>query len=116
MTTSWAIPVDRQSKGPDSGVMLSVMLGFIAAVSMYDMWLTYRLRDVILGTEENPICLWLIRLEPSALGVFLPAKILGTVFVVGFCALLYRWFKRHAMAIAAGVAVFQSWLLCYLQM
>lgn len=116
MTTTWAIPPRRETLRPDTARILAAMLGFIAAVSVYDTFLTYQLRDVIAGTERNPICLWLIEMEPSHLGLFIPCKLLGTAFVVGVCGLMYRQSQRYALAVAGGVATFQSWLLCYLQL
>ena len=113
--TTWAIPPANQDPRNFARTVLPVLLTFIAAVSLYDTWLTYRLRDVILGTEENPICKWLILQEPDHLGLFVPCKLFGTVFVVVFCLEMHRRFQRLAMPVTGGVALFQSWLLCYLQ-
>ena len=116
MTTTWALPARRGGTRPDTGRVFAATLGFIAAVSVYDTFLTYQVRDVIANTERNPICLWLIQTEPTHLGLFIPCKLLGTAFVVGVCGLMYRQSRRHALAVAGGVATFQSWLLCYLQL
>lgn len=98
----------------DRRTLLWLGLAFIAAVSVYDISLTYQTRDVILGTEENPLCRWLIALEPRNLAVFIPAKLAGTAFVVLACRAMYAARERIAMQVVGGLAGFQSWLLCYL--
>ncbi|MBX3440289.1 MAG: hypothetical protein KF861_22555 [Planctomycetaceae bacterium] len=61
-------------------------LVFVGAVSAYDTYLTYVFRDVILSTEENPMGLWLIRLDPHGLVYFTTAKTVGTIAVLSLMA------------------------------
>ena len=116
MTTSLTLSLRRNQAVDDVALVLRTLLTFIASVSAYDIYLTYKLRDVILGTEQNPLCWWLISLEPTQLSVFIPCKLLGTAFVVAFCGALSSRSPRHGVVISAGVAAFQAWLLCYLQL
>ena len=57
-------------------------LGFVAAVSAYDTYLTYAFREVILVMEQNPMGHWLIRLDPHRLVYFTAAKTAGTLAVI----------------------------------
>lgn len=55
---------------------------FVAGVSLYDIYLTYVFREVIVWTEKNPMGLWLIRLDPESLVYFTAAKTAGTLTVL----------------------------------
>jgi hypothetical protein len=54
------------------------------------------------------------RLETSAVAPFLAMKFAGTVFVLGTLSVLYRFRERMGIAIAAGLATFQTILLAFL--
>lgn len=66
-------------------------LGFVGIVSAYDTYLTFVLRDVILFTEQNPMGLWLIRLDPHRLIYFTVAKTVGTLTVLTLMGVVAPW-------------------------
>lgn len=88
----------------------------IGLISLYDMYLVWRHRAVILTVERNPICEWLIRWDPDGLSYFLCAKSLGTLFVLSALLLLFMQWRRIAMSVVSGVAAFQLALLLYLSL
>lgn len=87
---------------------------FVAAVSVYDAYLVVKYKNVILDTEQNPICLYLISLDVRNMSVFLPAKFVGTMCVIMVLTGLYRQERQMWFPVTAGLATFQLWLLCYL--
>lgn len=89
---------------------------FIGVVSIYDAYLVVIYRTVITRLERNPVCLYLINLDPESLSYFLFGKFLGTVIVLSTMAMIYRYRKRWATPIFASVASFQLGLLLYLNL
>ena len=87
---------------------------FVAAVSVYDAYLVVKCKSVILHTEQNPICRYLISLDVKNMSVFLPAKFCGTSLVILFLMTLYRTRRQMWFPVTAGLASFQLWLLFYL--
>lgn len=87
---------------------------FIGAVSAYDAWLVVLTKTEILFMEQNPVCRHLINLDPEYLGVFLPAKAVGTIAVLAILFWLYLRRRWHALSAASGVAAYQFGLLLYL--
>ena len=86
----------------------------IVGVSTYDTLLVILYRDSILDDERNPICELLIRKDPNQLTWFLLGKILGNAGVVGTLTALYRLDYHRVMTVATSVALFQYWLLVFL--
>lgn len=87
---------------------------FIGTVSAYDAWLVVLTKAEILLMERNPVCRYLIKLEPEYLSVFLPAKSAGTIAVLAILFWLYSRRRWHALSAASGVAAYQFGLLLYL--
>lgn len=87
---------------------------FIGAVSLLDLILVVVFQESILMMEESIPCRLLIALEPDSLSVFIVAKLLGTAASLTILRGIYLRLRPHGLAIASGVAGFQSWLLCYL--
>lgn len=89
-------------------------VAFILCVSIYDSYLVGVYRDSILIDERNPVCEFLIRLDPQHLSWFLVGKLLGNVLVVGSLVALLRSGFRRTLTVAKSVAGFQLLLLVYL--
>lgn len=87
---------------------------FVAVVSFYDAYLVVKYDNVILETEQNPVCRYLISLDVQNMSVFLPAKFAGTSFVILILTNMYRRERQMWFPVTAGLATFQLWLLCYL--
>ena len=87
---------------------------FIACVSLADAALVVVHLDEILLMEENPICRHLIRLDPTGLTYFLPAKLAGTATVLVVLRLIDLFMRRNAALITGSVAAYQAGLLVYL--
>ena len=86
---------------------------FIALVSVLDAWLVLFNLSEMLVVEENWICWSLIRADPHGLGLFLPAKAMGTAAVLLILRGIVARLERHGMLITSGVALFQLSLLLY---
>lgn len=103
-----------------SAVGLCVYLGTIAAVSIYDMALTIKYPFSLKELELNPVGRWLMSLDriPCGkipdLGLFLGAKFLGTVTVMGVLCWLVGRSGRIGHSVGMGVALFQIVLAIYL--
>lgn len=89
---------------------ISVFL--IATASCYDALLVYQYRTVI--HEQNPICEWLISLEPEHVSIFLLGKGLGTLTVVAVLIGLFKRWREVAIPVAVSLVVFQAGLMTYL--
>ncbi len=92
--------------------MFAGAIGIIMSISVYDAYLVYKYRDVI--EEHNPICNWLISLEPQHVTFFLLGKGLCTLFVVLSLAGLFRFWRRGGVLVVAALLSFQVGLLGYL--
>ena len=88
---------------------------FIALVSIHDTYLVI-IEEHILMLEKNPICAFLIRLEPECLTFFILGKMLGAVAVIFTLMLLHRVRYRHADIVTSAVVIFQAMLLTYLHL
>lgn len=91
-----------------------ITISLIGLVSLYDTWLIFQFRSVIDSTEENPVGRWLIEIGHGDVGVFIRAKLAGTLCVLStLCALqLYR--SRFVMPVTTSVASYQTGLFFYL--
>jgi hypothetical protein len=106
-------PNDRDSLRIDPRWFFACLV-FILGVSIYDTYLVVLYRDSILVDERNPICELLIRQDPRQLSWFLLGKTLGNLGVMATLMALY-WFRYPwAISVAASVAMFQFWLLVFL--
>lgn len=94
---------------------LLACLCVIVGISVYDSWLVVLFKDCILFDERNPICVALIKQDPSSLSWFLAGKLAGNVFVVSMLIGLYSIGYRHTLVVARSVMGFQIALLMFLQ-
>lgn len=101
------------------GLMVAYLL-IVAAVSLYDMMLTVKYAISLKYLELNPFGRWMMRLDelengmPPDLTLFLSAKSLGTVLVMGVIVALIRYRARLGHPVAMGVSLFQLMLAWYL--
>lgn len=93
-----------------------ICLTIILAVSIYDTYMVFVFQNIIIGMERNPICLFLIELDPDNLSWFLGGKLLGNLGVVSVLAGLKKFRYRYAQIAAITVAAFQLGLLTYLSL
>ena len=85
----------------------------IATISALDTWFAVS-NSCIMKVEKNPICLSLMRLEPTHLSFFVAGKTMGTLGVLLALVALHRFSYKHASLVTMFVALFQVGLLTYL--
>ena len=88
---------------------------FIALVSIHDTYLVV-IEEHILKLEKNPICAYLIRLEPNNCSFFILGKMIGAFTVIISLMALYRMRYAHANLITGAVVIFQAALVMYLHL
>lgn len=86
----------------------------IITIGAIDTWLVVKYSDSIFELEQNPICLYLISLEPYELSIFIAGKMLGLGVVICTLVALFTFWKDIAMTVTYGVTMFQIGLLSYL--
>ena len=91
------------------------ILLYVCAVSAYDGYLVLRTGDMIRDFELNPVGLMLIDCNGGDPSLFLVAKTVGTLLVMGLLSALNRRSQRLARPVAFTLALFQSGLLIFLQ-
>lgn len=85
----------------------------IGVVSVFDMYFVGANPD-ILQSEQNPICLALMNLEPNSKIFFFVAKSIGLIGVLLTLRYLFKVRYRHATTVLLAVSIFQVALLSYL--
>jgi hypothetical protein len=100
---------------PTWSCFFAAILLYVCAVSVYDGYLVLRTGDMIRDFEMNPIGLLLIDCNGGNPALFLIAKTVGTLLVVGLLSALNRRSQRLARPVAFTLALFQSGLLIFLQ-
>ncbi len=91
------------------------ILLYVCAVSIYDGYLVIRTGDMIGDFELNPVGSLLIDCNGGDPSLFLVAKTVGTLLVVGLLRALNHRSERLARPVAFTLAAFQSGLLIFLQ-
>ncbi len=94
--------------------LFAMCLIFIVSVSIFDSMLVVQFQETILLDERNPICTLLIRKDPNHLSWFLAGKTFGNLFVLTTLIVLARFKYRYVMLVTGAVALFQLFLLVYL--
>ena len=95
-------------------VTIGMMLGWIASVSMYDMYWSFKTQKVLAETEQNPLGNWLISLDNGDIALFMTAKAMGNVFVLLIIPGIYCFRKNWGLVIAGSLAGMQLMLMLYL--
>ena len=100
-----------------------IQLVFISLVASYDSYLAVKLRDTLYREELNPLGRMLIRMDNGDVALFMGAKMLGTIFVLGSLLFLYYYkeswagasvVKNWATTVTAFVTLVQVIVLCFL--
>ena len=86
----------------------------IAAVSLYDTYLIIRFDDCICAMESNPIGCWLLEIAGGQVGVFVRAKLAGTLLVLSTLIFMWKWRVRMLFPITTSIASWQTCLMIYL--
>jgi hypothetical protein len=109
-------PLIRFTKGACSNrnVLLASLIIWILAVSAYDTYLVAIYRSIIGDLERNPVCMFLIRLDPTHLTWFVAGKCVGNLLVVLCLVLLHKFRYKHAMLVATSIGCSQLLLFAYL--
>jgi hypothetical protein len=106
-----------------SRIVFYIQLVFISLVASYDSYLAVKLRDTLYSAELNPLGRMLIRMDNGDVALFMGAKMLGTIFVLGILLFLYyykeSWAGAHkvrnwALPVTAFVTLVQVMVLCFL--
>lgn len=95
------------------GIKLILSLALIGVISIVDIWFAVA-NSSILHVEKNPICEFLLRLDPHSCVFFVAGKLFGTVFVLSALSLMHCFNYRHAKLVTRVVLVFQIALFTFL--
>ncbi|MCA9083133.1 MAG: hypothetical protein KDA81_03715 [Planctomycetaceae bacterium] len=91
-----------------------ILLFVIAGVSIYDTYLTIHYSEVMYHMEQNPLGCWLIRLDGGQVGIFVRAKLAGTLVVLSTLVGFRRVGSRKTMPVTGSIAAYQTGLFTYL--
>jgi len=96
--------------------IMVILFSWIVLVSMFDHYLTIKLQDVIIHTEQNPIGRLLIKIDGGSVALFMTLKMffLWIIFISIFY--LYKWKKHYALITLKTLALLQTILVWYLLM
>ncbi len=95
-------------------IMLSVAMLIIAAISLYDVYWSFKTQEILYEVERNPIGRWLIAADSGDVALFMTLKTLGPMIVLGAIPMTY-WFKKWwGMTAAIAVCAFQFVLFLYI--
>lgn len=84
----------------------------VSLISFYDAYLVYEYRHAVV--EQNPICKWLIDLEPNSVIMFLLGKSMGTLGVVAALIGLRKFWRPVSFPVALSLVVFQFGLMVHI--
>ena len=84
----------------------------IALISIYDAYLVVYFKEFL--DEQNPVCRFLIELEPAHLSLFLAGKAFGTLVVIMTIIGLEKLMPRLSRPVTYTVTAFQIGLLLFL--
>lgn len=104
-------------------IVFYIQLVFISLVASYDSYLAVKLRDTLYSEELNPLGRMLIRMDNGDVALFMGAKMLGTISVLGILLFLYyykeSWPGSHMVrnwvaTVTIFVTLVQAIVLCFL--
>ncbi|WP_146594843.1 hypothetical protein [Novipirellula galeiformis] len=78
------------------------------------MFLVFNNSDMILELEKNPVCLALLKMEPTFFSLFVLGKSMGTLTVILILVQLFRSQFHGWHSVTSGITLFQLGLLAYL--
>ena len=82
--------------------VLSVLILIIGFVSVYDVYYSFKTRDVLPEMEQNPVGSWLIQLDGGDISLFMTCKMVGTMLVILAIPALYCYKQWWGMASATA--------------
>ena len=86
----------------------------IAIISAIDLYFIGKTRTIIQESEENPLGLYLIRLDNGDISLFIAVKFLGTLLALYVLFKLHRLQFKYILLITWVIAIAQILLLIYL--
>jgi len=107
---SWSV---ERMNAVSHRIVLGLCFAAIGSISFLDAYFVAA-NPYILLSEQNPICVALIKLDPDSMIYFLIVKLVGSVSVLLTLWYLQKICYRHATTVLLAVAVFQVVLLTYL--
>ena len=85
----------------------------VALMAFLDAYFVFRYQQVIVYTEENPICLYFIEMDVDGLSYFFVAKAIGTIGVLVCMFAVYRWRQWMGAVVVQAITLFQIGLITY---
>ena len=104
-------------------ILFYIQLIFISLVASYDSYLAVKLRDTLYSEELNPLGRMLIRMDNGDVALFMGAKMLGTISVLGILLFLYYYkeswpganrVRNWVATVTIFVTLVQAIVLCFL--
>jgi len=103
-----------QKRSRFSTILFSIQWFIIGLVSAIDCYWSIKLQESLLVNEQNPIGVYLIKLDNGDIALFMMWKIIGTIVTLGLLIVLYKYNSKIAQLSCFGVCIFQILLLIYL--
>jgi hypothetical protein len=91
-----------------------ILAVLIVCVSLYDTYLIVLFSHSIRHQEKNPIGCWLIDVAAGDVGVFVRAKLAGTLIVMTTLVMMRRCRSPRTVPVTTSVAAYQVGLFTYL--
>ena len=91
-----------------------ILCALITLISLYDTFLIVLYRDEISSMEENPLGILLLNTANGDVGIFVRAKLAGTLIVVTILTCMRRCQSRRTLPVTTSIAVLQTALFTYL--
>ena len=88
---------------------------FIGFASAFDIYMSIKTQEYLLGLEMNPVGRWLIRLDDGDVALFMGIKTAGTTLALGILVWLYFHKRSWAWISIFFVSLMQLFVLWNLQ-
>ena len=115
-TQRFAKQLDRTKSRYWQVYLLATMIAIITAVSVYDVYWSFKTADILHATEQNPIGTWLINLDGGDISLFMTVKMVGTMMVILSIPALFNLNRRYGLVCAGGITIFQCLLMAYFEL
>ncbi len=86
-------------------IALHIMIAFIAAVAVYDIYCTVQLHDTLFECEENPVALWLVHRSQTLIHVNDPCSTLRKMAVPIFRVDVSRLVTLKACGLGVSISI-----------
>ena len=94
--------------------ILWACVALITMVALYDIYWSFKMQDVLVEYELNPIGVWLIELDGGDIALFMTVKTMGTMCVVFAIPAIFFYRQRIGLVVAIGVASAQALVFTFL--